>query len=178
MWRSSNRGGRANIPEDAASSVLFMSYSSPLCRMHHAPLLRRKDRRDVWDRIEVSGCCSRSCDHRVRHYGDESRERPDCCRYCRRLNRGCADRRSVGRSAGLCSSAASSGILWARARRCGGAGLQACAGAILGRIWLSSPAVSRLRLTGETPLGQSYALAASSGLSNLTCSDERQGRTG
>ena len=31
MWRSSDRGGRANIPEDA-SSVLFMSYSSPSCR--------------------------------------------------------------------------------------------------------------------------------------------------
>jgi hypothetical protein len=29
MWRSSNRGGRANILEDVASSALFMSYSSP-----------------------------------------------------------------------------------------------------------------------------------------------------
>ena len=29
MWRSSNRGGRANILQDAASSALFMSYSSP-----------------------------------------------------------------------------------------------------------------------------------------------------
>ena len=31
-----HRCGRANIPEDAASRVLFMSYSSPSCRMHEA----------------------------------------------------------------------------------------------------------------------------------------------
>src|SRR5437588_11341724 len=31
-----HRCGRANIPEDAARRVLFMSYSSPSCRIHEA----------------------------------------------------------------------------------------------------------------------------------------------
>jgi hypothetical protein len=138
-------------------AALFMSYSSLLWRMRrHAALLRRKDGSHVWDRIEISDCRTRSCNRYVKHDGDKSRERPDRRRHRWRSYRGSTDRRGVSQSAGLRRSAASSGILraflCARARYCGGTGLQIGARASLGRVRLPSPSISRLRLTRETPV--------------------------
>src|SRR5215469_15109457 len=77
MWRSSNRSGRVDSPEDAASGALHVPFILRRANYVRPLWSRRKDRRDVRDRIEISGCRNRSCDCRVMRYGDDSPERPN-----------------------------------------------------------------------------------------------------